>query len=354
MKKIRMFMLIAVIALLSACNEETSSSESAAKDSGSTDKPIDITFAEPARILSFAPLYIAIEEGYFKDQGINAEISSGGGGSQVIATLLSGDSQFAINAPRAMFSALDSGEDLIAIQSLNSALTYEVALSNKYLESKKIDFNSPLEKKLGALEGATIGIDQIGDSSDVYLRYLMEKYNFDQSKMKAVKLTGSGPKIGGMQENIIDGGVQSPPFTALAEDNGAGKLALRLSEEEDYADLVWEVVFAKKEYIDNNPEIAKKVVKALGQGIELARDNPEKAAATITSYFDGIDEEMILTSLKGLQATYVGNGEMTKSGWDNAQKPLVEFSDISGVSSEHDTTEDVLWTNKYIKEAFSE
>lgn len=248
MKKIGVTLLIAIIALLQACGGDATSSSSSNGSEGavSSDNPVDITFAEPARILSFAPLYIAIEEGYFEEQGINAKISSGGGGAQVIATLLSGDSQFAINAPRAMFSALDSGEDLIAIQSLNSALTYEIALSEKYLENKNIDFESPLEQKLEALQGATIGIDQVGDSSDVYLRYLMEKYNLDQSGVKGVKLTGSGPKIGGMQEGIIDGGIQSPPFAAQVDANGGGELVLRLSEEEMYADLVWEVVFAKK------------------------------------------------------------------------------------------------------------
>lgn len=340
--------IISLMIILQACNDNSTTSSS-------SDELEKVTFAEPARILSFAPLYVAIEKGYFEDEGIDADISSGGGGSQVIATVLSGDSEFAINAPRAMFSALDdSGEDFIAIQSLNSALTYEIGVSNEFLDEQDINSDSSLEDKLAALEGATLGIDLVGDSSDVYMRYLMQKHGLDQGKVETVKLSGSGAKIGGLDEGIIDGGIQSPPFSAQLEDTGSGEILLQLSEDEDFAKLVWEVVFAKADYIDENPETATKVVKALGKGIDFSSENPEEAASEIVDYFDGIDEELISKSLEGLNETYEGYGEMTQEAWDNAQDPLIEFSDMSGVSNEHDTTEDVLWTNKYIKEAFSE
>ncbi|MDQ0273551.1 ABC transporter substrate-binding protein [Cytobacillus purgationiresistens] len=332
--------------VLSACG--------GASSSGSTDGEMaSVTFAEPARILSFAPLYVAIEKGYLEDEGIDAKIASGGGGSQVIATLLSGDSQFAISAPRAMLSAIEAGEDLISIQGLNSALTYEVAFSKTYMKEKGISQDSTLEDKMAALSGATIGSNQVGDSGDVYLRYLMQKYGQDQKTLETVKMDGTGSKVGAMQEGIIDGGIASAPFSSQVEAEDGGLLAFRLSDEEMYAELAWEIVFAKRDYIEDNPELAKKVVKALGKGIEFTRENPAEAAAAIISYFEGVDEDILKTSLEGLKPTYVGHGEMTQAAWDNAQDPLVELSEISGVPTKHDTTEDVLWTNSYIEEAFS-
>nr|WP_275899659.1 ABC transporter substrate-binding protein [Bacillus piscicola] len=350
--------------VLAACgssggsNSESEASGSDNQDSGDglseSEELTDITFAEPARILSFAPLYVAIESGFFEEEGINAQISSGGGGSQVTATLLSGDSQFAINAPRAMLSAIDSGADLTAIQSLNSALTYEVALSDSYMKEKDITFDSSIEERVAALSGATIGSNQIGDSGDVYLRYLLQEFGEDPSTLETVKLTGNGTKVGGMQEGIVDGGIASPPFSALAEAEEGGQLAIRLSEVAMYSELIWETVFTKSEYLEKNPDIAVSVVRALGKGIEFTKNNPGEAAASIVSYFEGVEEEMIKSSLEGLSPVYVGHGEMTQAAWDNAQDPLVEFSDMSGVTNKHDTTEDGLWTNNYIEEAFSE
>ncbi|MBN6888212.1 NitT/TauT family transport system substrate-binding protein [Cytobacillus horneckiae] len=332
--------------VLSACGTNSSSG-------ANNGEATPITFAEPARILSFAPLYVAIEQGYFEEEGIDAKIASGGGGSQVIATVLSEDSQFAISAPRAMLSAIEAGEDLVAIQGLNSALTYEVAFSKKFMEEKELTKDSSLEDKMAALNGATIGSNQVGDSGDVYLRYLMEKYGQDQKTLETVKMDGTGAKVGAMQEGIIDGGIASAPFSAQVEAENGGLLAFRLSDEDMYAELAWEIVFAKRDYIEENPELAAKVVKALGKGIEFTRENPKEAGSAIVSYFEGVDEEILQASLKGLKPTYVGYGEMTQAAWDNAQDPLVDLSDISGVPTKHDTTEDVLWTNSFIKEAFS-
>ena len=44
--------------------------------------------------------------------------------------------------------------------------------------------------------------------------------------------------------------------------------------------------------------------------------------------------------------------EMNQEAWDNAQDPLIEYKDLSGVTKEQDTAEDFIWTNKYIDEVF--
>ncbi|RJS50123.1 hypothetical protein [Bacillus sp. PK3_68] len=119
-----------------------------------------------------------------------------------------------------------------------------------------------------------------------------------------------------------------------------------------YKNMVWEVVFADKDYLEKNHDTSLKVVRAIGKGMEFTRDNPRKAAESITSYFEGIDVEILEKSLIGLKDTFKGYGEMNQEAWDNAQDPLVEFGEMSGVSTKQDTTEDVIWTNNYIKEAF--
>ncbi|RBP87581.1 ABC-type nitrate/sulfonate/bicarbonate transport system substrate-binding protein [Cytobacillus firmus] len=313
-----------------------------------------ITFSEPARILSLAPFYAAVEKGFLEEEGIKAEIASGGGGSQVIASLLSGQAQFAISGPRSMFVPLEKGEDLVAIQSLNSALTFEIALSNEYMEEKNINIDDPLKDRVAALEGASIGTNVVGDSGDIYTRYLMQLHGIDPSTVKMVKLAGTGPKIGGMKEGVVSGGISSPPFAAQVKDEGVGELVIKASEEPTYANMVWEVVFADREYLKENPDIAAKVVRAIGKGIEFTRENPKEAAESIASYFEGTDRKVLENSLIDLKDTFQGYGEMTKESWDNAQVPLVEFGDLTGITKEQDTEPGSIWTNEYIEEAFPE
>jgi len=251
-----------------------------------------------------------------------------------------------------MFTPLDKGEDLLAIQSLNSALTYQITLSKQYQKKKNVSKDSSIEDRVASLNGATIGTNLVGDSGDVYTRHLMQMHGVDPNTLKTVKLAGDGSKIGGMQEGIVDGGIASPPMGLQAESKDIGDIVINTSEEPMYGNMVWEAVFAKKEYLEENHETSLKVVRAIGQGMEFTRNNPREAAESIVSYFDGIDVDILEESLIGLKNTFKGYGEMNQEAWDNAQDPLVEFGKISGVSTKQDTTEDVIWTNSYIEEAF--
>ncbi|MFL0365809.1 ABC transporter substrate-binding protein [Pseudobacillus sp. 179-B 2D1 NHS] len=347
-KKFLVIVLLCLVLIVSACSQGTTTES----EDSSGKKAVKLTFAEPARILSVAPFYVAIEQGFFKDEGIEVEIASGGGGSQVIASVLSGEAQFAVSGPRSMFAPLDKGEDLLAIQSLNSALTYQITLSKKHQKKKNISKDSPLKDRVASLTGATIGTNLVGDSGDVYTRYLMKLHGVDPNTLETVKLAGDGAKIGGMQEGIVDGSIASPPMGLQAENKDVGEIVIDTMEEPMYKNMVWEVVFADKDYLEKNHETSLKVVRAIGKGMEFTRDNPRKAAESITSYFEGIDVEILEKSLIGLKDTFKGYGEMNQEAWDNAQDPLVEFGEMSGVSTKQDTTEDVIWTNNYIKEAF--
>lgn len=337
-------MISCLFIILAGCNNDET-------EAGGLTK---ITFTEPSRILSLAPFYVAIEQGFFEEEGIEANIASGGGGAQVIATLLSGEAQFAISGPRSMFSALEADKELLAIQSLNSALTFEIAVADEYLKDKGVTANSSLADRVAVLNGAKIGTNLVGDSGDVYMRYLMKLHGQDTLSVETVKLSGVGPKIGGMKEGIVDGGINSAPFSLQAKDQEVGSLLLKASEEPKYANMVWEVVFAEKKYMEENPELTEKVVRAIGKGIEFAREEPKKTAKSIISYFDGIEVQILEDSLIGMVDTFQGYGEMNQEAWGNAQDPLIEFSEMSGVGIEHDTKPGAIWTNDYVEKVFSE
>ncbi|SDH84682.1 ABC transporter substrate-binding protein [Alteribacillus bidgolensis] len=347
LKKKFIVMFVSILLVSAGCGDNQGSTNTDAE------QVTEITFAEPARILSLAPLYVAIEQGFLKEEGIEANISSGGGGAQVTAALLSGEAQFAASGPRSMFTPLEKGEDLVAIQSLNSALTFEIALSDQYMKEKNISADAPLEDRIAGLNGATIGTNVVGDSGDVYTRYLMKLHGEDPSTLETVKLSGTGAKIGGMKEGTVNGGIASPPFALQSQEEEAGQLAIKASEEPTYANMVWEVIFADREYLEENHDTAKKVVRAIGKGIEFTRENPDESADSIASYFDGTDVEIIEESLIGLKETFKGYGEMNQEAWDNAQDPLVEYGEMSGVNTKHNTEPDGIWTNDYIDEAFS-
>lgn len=69
-----------------------------------------ITMAEVAHTVFYAPQYVAIEKGYFKDEGINLELILTPGADKVTAAVLSGDAQIGFSGSEATIYVYNGGE----------------------------------------------------------------------------------------------------------------------------------------------------------------------------------------------------------------------------------------------------
>lgn len=70
-----------VMGLMSACSSKESKETSSDTGSGKSEKQetVDVTLNEVAHSIFYAPMYVAIEEGYFEDEGINLDLVTGFG-----------------------------------------------------------------------------------------------------------------------------------------------------------------------------------------------------------------------------------------------------------------------------------
>ena len=85
MKKVFIFLFICLCAfMLTSCRKT---------------KLTKIKLAEVARSVFYAPQYVAINKGYFKDEGLDIELINANGADKVTAALLSGDVQIGLQGP---------------------------------------------------------------------------------------------------------------------------------------------------------------------------------------------------------------------------------------------------------------
>ena len=92
MKNIIRIITVALLtaALLSGCSPKTDSAESGKK----------VVLNEVAHSIFYAPMYVAIEEGYFADEGINLELVTGYGADKTMTALLTGEADIGFMGDR--------------------------------------------------------------------------------------------------------------------------------------------------------------------------------------------------------------------------------------------------------------
>lgn len=111
-KKILTFLLTAamVFPVLTGCGS-TAADKS---DEGKEVKTTKVVLNEVAHSLFYAPMYVAIEEGYFKEQGIDLELVTGFGADKTMTALLSGEADIGFMGPETtVYTSNGGAEDLV-------------------------------------------------------------------------------------------------------------------------------------------------------------------------------------------------------------------------------------------------
>ena len=82
----------------------------------------EVNLSEVAHSIFYSPQYVAIEKGYFKDEGLDIKLTLANGANNVMASLLSGDSDIGLSGSEATIYVYNKGEKdyyLASIDNLN-------------------------------------------------------------------------------------------------------------------------------------------------------------------------------------------------------------------------------------------
>ncbi len=234
-----------------------------------------ITISEVTHSVFYAPWYVAIEKGYFKDENLDIEVLLTPGADKVATSVLSSDANIGFSGPEAtMYVYNNSKERLISFASLTKRDGQFIVGDCKYKDIFKM---SDLEGKK-VLAGRTAGMPLM------MFQYALYKSNIDENKIKintSVEFSGlTGAYIGGQGD-----------FVNLFEPNASSiekqKYGCVLSSLGNITGTVpYTTFYAKEEYITNNKEIIKRFNNALNKGLKFVKNNDSKTIAkTILNQF---------------------------------------------------------------------
>ena len=245
-------------------------------------------------------LYVALEKGYFKEEGLDVDIvqPSDGGATTLVAT---GKADFGISYQEEVTFAKTS-EDPLPIKAIATIIQHNTS-----------GFASPKDKNITSPKdfvGKTYG-GWGSPSEDAILDVVMQKYGAKFKDLKVVNV-GDDDFFTAVKNNIDFMWIFEAWTGIEAKLQGMDLNYMPLKDLDKRLDYYTPVIISNEKLLNENPELAKKFLKATSKGYEYAIENPIEAANILVKY----SEASIC-------------GEMKDSVWDNYTNFLREYNVIN-------------------------
>ncbi|MBO5352887.1 MAG: ABC transporter substrate-binding protein [Lachnospiraceae bacterium] len=245
-----------------------------------------IQLTEVAHSIFYAPMYVAIEEGYFEDEGIELTLVNGLGADKTMTAVLSGEAEIGFMGSEASIYVYNEGaEDYV----VNFAQLTQRA--GNFLVSREAEEDF----KMTDLKGKTVLGGRKGGMPQMVFEYILKKYGMDPEK----DLTIIQNIDFGMTAQAFAGGsgeytVEFEPSATALEQEGAGYVVSSLGIESGY--VPYTAFSAKKSFVEKNPEVIQGFVNALQKGMDYVNTHtPEEIAEVIQPQFAETDKETLVT-----------------------------------------------------------
>ena len=272
-RKCGMLLIAAVMCMmLSACG----------KDDGMT----KVRLTEVAHSIFYAPMYVAIEEGYFEKEGIEVELVNGLGADKTMTAVLSGESEIGFMGSEASIYVYNEGaEDYV----INFAQLTQRA--GNFLVSRE----SEPEFKMTDLKGKTVLGGRKGGMPQMVFEYILKKYGMDpENDLNIITNIDFGMTAQAFAGGSGEYTVEFEPSATALEKEGSGFVVASLGIESGY--VPYTAFSAKKSYIKDNPEVIQGFVNALQKGMDYVNTHtPEEIAKIIQPQFAETDMETLVT-----------------------------------------------------------
>ena len=257
---------------------------------------------------SNTPIWVADQKGFFKRNGLNAEVIAISASTIVIQALLTGEVDFIIAPSATLVTSRLAGADTVMV-STNLPLFIDHIVSLGSISS------------IEQLKGKIGGVNRLGTTSDMTLRLALRRLGVDPDKETKIIATGENPqRLAALANNITQFTLLGEPLVREAE-----KLGFR-----DLYDIgtlkipyhVNAVVTREKTVKERRPFVAK-VVRAFTEALHFIKTNKEETKALIGKNLKNNDPE-------GLERAYRAyNGAFPEVPYPNAEGVKTLLDDIA-------------------------
>ena len=244
---------------------------------------------EVVRSVFYAPMYVAINEGFFEEEGISIDLSTGQGADKTMQQVLSKNADIGFAGPEQVIYINNQGREDYPV--LFAQLTQT---DGAFLVGREADEDF----KWTDLKGAEIIGGRPGGVPEMAFEYALKLNGLDAktdvSMVTNIDFTAtSGAFKAGTGEYVT----LFEPTASMIEKEGSGKIVASIGKE--VGNLPYTCFFVTKSYMDKNPELLQNFTNAIYKGQNwVATHTDEEIADSIISFFPGTDKDIIISVIK--------------------------------------------------------
>ncbi|MDT8856230.1 ABC transporter substrate-binding protein [Paracoccaceae bacterium Fryx2] len=288
--------------------------------------PVVFVQPSPSAINSF-PVFVAIGEGYFKDEGIEVRVESINGSGAVLQALSSGQAQFGRPGPGPVLAARARGEDAVFIYNVAARSNFGVVVP----ADSEIQTPADLKGKIigtGTADGAEVGF-----ARNVMLGAGLK----DGTDYTFLTVGDGGPATAAFSSGEIQAYSASTADAAILNQRG---VPVREITPPEYARFFGNGIATMGATVRDNPELVEKFGRAFARGhafalddanrekvlAHLATGNPQESedAAFASALFDAVRSKTVpIDASKGL-------GYQPPEVWEEWQASMIAGGDLAG------------------------
>ena len=280
-----------------------------------------IRVSEVTRSVFYSPQYVAIAEGYFEDEGLKIDLSTGQGADNVMTAVLSNQVEIGFAGPEASIYVYNEGkEDYTQVFAQLTKTDGSFLVSSKDLK----DF------KWEDLKGKTVIPGRKGGVPYMTLLYVLRSKGINTEKdlvlddsidfdlMASAFSTGKADFV-----TLFE------PTASQIELSGKGHIVASVGKEA--GEIPYTAYFAKKSYISSNSDIIKKFTNAIYKGQQYVQNHKsEEIANLIKDFFPDTDVNILSQAIESYREIDAWNKTpyMTEESFNLLQKIISDAGEL--------------------------
>ena len=248
-----------------------------------------INVSEVTRSVFYAPQYVAINNGYFEEKGLEIELSTGQGADAVMTSVLANQVEIGFAGPEASIYVYNEGKE-----DYTEVFAQLTKKDGSLLVSRTNEENFSWEN----LKGKTVIPGRKGGVPYMTLEYVLKKNGINPET--DVVLDDSikfDLMAGAFAAGNADYVTLFEPTASLTEQEGKGYVVASVGEEA--GEIPYTAYFAKKSYIDANEDIIQSFTDAIYKGQTWVKEHTaEEIATVIQEFFPDTSIEMLTEAIQ--------------------------------------------------------